>query len=191
LRLAMLAGFRSPKPRVAMFPVTVFVPDAQRYGPMRVFVDGVPSAKPFAGTANVEVPGGRHLLYVETTDHSYGSSARDLLATAGTAKLEMPLFAQRSIAGTVRAGGSPGARPADSSLEGIRVVLEPSGESAYTDANGRYVFARAPYAADSRILLDPSTVPAVFESPGAVDVAAVATDLVLEPNRKVERTTFH
>jgi hypothetical protein len=40
----MLAGFRAPKPRIATFPVTVFVPDAQRYGPLRVFVDGVPSS---------------------------------------------------------------------------------------------------------------------------------------------------
>jgi hypothetical protein len=189
LRLSMLAGFRAPKPRVATFPVTVFVPDAQRYGPLRVFVDGIPSAAPFAEGTKVQVPAGRHSLYVESADHGYGSSTRDVLS-AGAANIELPLFAQRSIAGTVRFGGSPGSIPAEASLEGIRVVLEPSGESSLTDANGHYVFARAPYDPNSTILLDPSTAPRGFESPGALPVGAGTTDVTLEPQRKVEHTTF-
>lgn len=189
LRLSMLAGFRAPKPRVATFPVTVFVPDAQRYGPLRVFVDGVPSGAPWGEGAKVQVPAGRHSLYVESTDHSYGSSTRDVLSGSAS-KVELPLFPQRSITGTVRFGGSPGSVAVDASLEGIRVVLEPSGESVTTDANGHYVFARAPYDPNSTILLDPSTVPSGFESPGALPVGAAATDVTLEPQRKVEHTTF-
>ena len=190
LRIAMLAGFHAPKPRVATFPVTVFVPDAQSYGPLRVFVDGVPSAKPFTQDTNVQVPAGHHSVYVESADHSYASSTRDVV-TNGAAKLEVPLFPQRSIEGTIRFGGSPGSIPAGASLEGIRVVLEPSGESVTTDANGHYVFARSPYAPNETILLDPSTVPSGFESPAAVPVGAEATDITLETQRKVERTTFH
>jgi hypothetical protein len=190
LRLAMLAGFRAPKPRVATFPVTVFVPDATQYGPLRVFVDGVPAAKPFADTTSLQVPGGRHSLYVESADHRYGSSTRDVLTSSAPANLNLPLLAQRSITGTIGFGGSSGSIPADASLEGIRVVLEPSGESAYTDANGHYVFARAPYAPESTILLDPSTVPSGFESPSALPIGAGVTDITLDPQRKVERTRF-
>jgi hypothetical protein len=172
-----------------MFPVTVFVPDAQRYGGLRVFVDGVPAPKPYADGASLQLPAGRHSVYVESADRTYGSATRDV-QSGGTAKLDLPLFPQRSIAGTVAFGGTTGSIPAGASLEGIRVVLEPSGESVTTNVNGGYVFARAPYAADATILLDPSTVPSGFESPAAVPIEAGATNVTLAPQRKVERTTF-
>ena len=201
LRIAILAGFRQPKPRVAQFPVTVFVPDAQNYGPLRVFVDGVPTAKPFAGSTNVMVPAGHHSLYVESADHGYGSSNVDVVTGASAAgpsvgpsvgaKVDVTLFPQRTIAGTVHFGGPSAGIPADASLQGIRVVLEPSGESATTDADGKFVFARAPYDPASTILLDPTTVPAGFETPDALPIAAGPTEVTLAPQRKVEHTSFH
>jgi hypothetical protein len=190
LRLSMLAGFRQPKPRVATFPVTVFVPDAKTYGPLRVFVDGVRATTPFAAGSAVMVPAGRHTFSVESADRGYGSPTLDVIAGSNTAKVDLALFPQRSIAGTVRFGGSQDAVPAETSLEGIRVVLEPSGESATTDANGHFVFARAPYDPASAILLDPTTVPPGFESPAALPIAAGSTDVTLAPQRKTEHTSF-
>jgi hypothetical protein len=58
LRLSMLAGFRQPKPRIATFPVTVFVPDATRYGALRVFVDGVRTPQPYAAGTPIMVAAG-------------------------------------------------------------------------------------------------------------------------------------
>jgi hypothetical protein len=194
LRIAVLAGFRAAKPRVATFPVTVFVPDPQHAGPLRVFVDGVPSAAPFTQTTSVMVPAGRHSVYVESADKNYGSPTLDV--TTGTApaaapKLDVTLFPQRSIAGAVHFGGSPDGVPAEASLQGIRVVLEPSGESATTDAAGNFVFARAPYDPASTILVDPTTVPAGFAAPDALAIAAGPALVTLAPLRKVEHTSFH
>ncbi|MGA2393129.1 MAG: hypothetical protein ABSH03_07260 [Candidatus Lustribacter sp.] len=194
LRIAVLAGFRQPKPRVATFPVTVFVPDPQQYGPLRVFVDGVPSAAPFTQSTSVMVPAGRHSVYVESADHGYGSPTLDVTAgsaPAGAPKLAVTLFPQRSIAGTVRFGGAADSIPAEASLQGIRVVLEPSGESATTDAAGNFVFARAPYDPASTILLDPTTVPSGFAAPDALPIAAGPATVTLAPLRKVEHTSFH
>lgn len=193
LRIALLAGFRQPKPRVATFPVTVFVPDAQRYGPLRVFVDGVPNATPFTQSTNVMLPAGRHSVYVESADKDYGSPTLDVTAgnaPAAAPKLAVTLFPQRSIAGTVRFGGSPDGVPAEASLQGIRVVLEPGGESATTDAAGKFVFARAPYDPASTILLDPTTVPSGFAAPDALPIGAGPVTVTLAPLRKVERTSF-
>ena len=193
LRIAVLAGFRQPKPRVATFAVTVFVPDPQQYGPLRVFVDGVPSAAPFTQTTNVMVPAGRHTVYVESADHDYGSPTLDVTAgtgPAGAPKLAVTLFPQCSIAGTVRFGGAPDGVPAEASLQGIRVVLEPSSESTTTDATGNFVFARAPYDPASTILLDPTTVPSGFAAPEALPIAAGPTTVTLAPLRKVEHTSF-
>ena len=185
----MLAGFRQPKPRVAQFPVTVFVPDATHFGPLRVFVDGVRAPQPFSG-APIMVPAGKHSVYVETADRGYASATREIVAGTAT-KVNLALFPQRSIAGNVRFGGPADAVPADASLQGIRVVLEPSGESATTDADGHFVFARAPYDPNSTILLDPSTVTSGFSAPEAQPADAAAVDILLQPNRKVEHTSFH
>jgi hypothetical protein len=186
--------FHAPQPRVATFPVTVFVPDSQQFGRLRVFVDGVPSATPYADDMHVMVPAGKHSVFVESADQGYESSTVDVVAGTGpapAAKVELPLFPQRSITGTVRFGGPADGVPADLTLEGIRVVLEPSGEAATTDASGHFVFARAPYDPASTILLDPSSVPAGFQSPAAVPIGATTTDIILAPVRKVEHTTFH
>ncbi|HEV8020353.1 MAG TPA: hypothetical protein VGP41_03755 [Candidatus Lustribacter sp.] len=193
LRFSILAGFHAPKPRVATFPVTVFVPDAQHFGRLRVFVDGVPSATPYADDMHVMVPAGKHSVFVESADQSYGSSTVDVVAgtAPATAKVELPLFPQRSITGTVRFGGAADSVPAGLSLEGIRVVLEPSGEAATTDADGHFVFARGPYDPASTLLLDPSSVPGGFQSPAAMPIGATTTDIILAPLRKVEHTTFH
>lgn len=194
LRIALLAGFRQAKPRVATFPVTVFVPDPQRIGSLRVFVDGVPAAAPFTQTTSVMVPAGRHSVYVESADKNYGSPTLDVTAGAAPAaapKLAVTLYPQRSIAGTVHFGGSPDGVPAEASLQGIRVVLEPSGESATTDASGNFVFARAPYDPASTILLDPTTVPSGFSAPDALPLAAGPAVVTLAPLRKVEHTSFH
>ena len=190
LRLSMLAGFRQPKPRVATFPVTVFVPDATHYGPLRVFVDGVRAAMPYADDTPVMIPAGRHTLYVESADRDYASPMRDVLAGRAS-KVDLTLFPQRQVAGNVRFGASPDAVPAEASLEGIRVVLEPSGESATTDASGHFIFARAPYDPASTILLDPASVPSGFDSPGALPIGAGPSDVTLAPVRKTEHTSFH
>jgi len=189
LRLSVLAGFRQAKPRVAMFPVTLFVPDAQRYGKLRVFVDGAPAPAPYADGAKVMVAAGRHTVYVESADQSVASPTRDVIA-GGAAKVDLPLFPQRAIGGTVRFGGSADSIPADASLEGIRVVLEPSGESATTDVNGRFMFARAPYDPNSTILLDPASVPNGFVAPDAQPVAAGETAVTLDPARRTERASL-
>jgi hypothetical protein len=171
----------------------VFVPDAQHFGRLRVFVDGVPSATPYADDMHVMVPAGKHSVFVESADQSYGSSTVDVVAgtAPATAKVELPLFPQRSITGTVRFGGAADSVPAGLSLEGIRVVLEPSGEAATTDADGHFVFARGPYDPASTLLLDPSSVPGGFQSPAAMPIGATTTDIILAPLRKVEHTTFH
>ena len=140
------------------------------------------------------MPAGKHSVFVESADQSYASSTVDVVAgstPAAEAKVELPLFPQRSIAGKVRFGGTEDSIPAGLSLEGIRVVLEPSGESATTDAGGHFAFARAPYDPASTILLDPSSVPAGFLSPAAMPIGATTTDIILAPLRKVEHTTFH
>jgi hypothetical protein len=191
LRLSMLAGFRQPKPRIAMFPVTVFVPDATRYGALRVFVDGVRTPAPYAAGTPIMVAPGRHTVYAESADRSYASTTCNVVATGTSAKVNLTMFPQRSIAGTIVFGGSVDALPPGASLEGIRVVLEPSGESVATDVNGRFVFARAPYDPASTILLDPASVPHGFESPGSLAIADGSTDVTLAPQRKTEHTTFH
>jgi hypothetical protein len=190
LRLSVLAGFRQPKPRVAQFPVTVFVPDATHFGPLRVFVDGVCAAKPLAAGTPIMVPAGKHTVYVESGDHNYASPARDVVA-GDVAKLDLTLFPQHTIAGQVSFGGPAAAVPAGASLQGIRVVLEPGGESTTTDADGRFIFARAPYAPNSSILLDPSTVTSGFSAPGAQPAEGGSAEILLEPRRKVEHTSFN
>jgi hypothetical protein len=184
LRIAMLAGFRASKPRVATFPVTVFVPDAQRYGKLRVFVDGAPA--PFVPGANVMLPAGRHTLFVETADRDYRSSPLDVIA-GRSAKVDAALVAQRAVDGAVRLGNASGA---DASLEGIRVVIEPSGESATTDASGRFAFPRGPYDPGSTLLLDPATLPAGYDTPAALPIASERLVLTLAPRRAIEHTTF-
>ena len=188
LRISMLAGIRAPKPRVAMFPVSVFVPDATHYGPLKVFVDGAPVATPFAAGGQVNVPAGHHTLYVESADRAYASLPQDVVA-ASPAKVSMTLFPQRAIAGRISFGGSPDAVPAGASLDGIRVVLEPSGESATTDADGRFVFARGAYDPASTILLDPATLPAGYLAPPATPIAPGDTVLALPPARAIERVS--
>jgi hypothetical protein len=190
LRVSLLAGFRQPKPRIATFPVTVFVPDATHYGPLRVFVDGVCAPKALVSGAPIMVPAGHHTVSVESADRDYASPTRDVLA-GGPAKVDLTLLPQRSIAGTVRFGGPPDGVPAGASLEGIRIVLEPSGESATTDINGHFVFARAPYDPNSTILLDPATVTPGFAAPAALPIGDGPADVALEPGRKVEHTSFH
>jgi len=192
LRLSILAGIRAPRPRVAMFPVTVFVPDATHYGPLKLFIDGAPAAAPIADGARVAMPAGRHSLYVVSGDDAYASLAQDVTAGAGASAgaVKLALFAQRTIAGTIRFGGSDGATPAEATLSGIRVVLEPSGQSAVTDAEGRFAFARAPYDPNSTLLIDPASVDGPFEIPLALPIAAGPLDFVLSPARGIERTTF-
>jgi hypothetical protein len=190
VRLALLAGFRQARPRVAMFPVAVFVPDATRYGPLTLFVDGTRVTAPFAAGGRVDVPAGRHTLYVESADHAYGSLPADVVANAA-ATVALPLLPQRSIHGAVRFGGPPDAVPPGESLQGIRVVLEPSGESVSTDAEGRFVFARGPYDPDATLLLDPASVPAGFLAPDAVSAAAGEIGVTLEPARRIEQVSIH
>jgi len=192
LRLAILAGIRAPRPHVTMFPVTVFVPDATHYGPLKLFIDGAPAAAPFTDGTHVAVAAGRHSLYVVSTDDAYASLAQDVTAGTGASAgaVNLALFAQRTIAGTIRFGGSDGATPAEATLSGIRVVLEPSGESAVSDAEGRFAFARAPYDPNSTLLLDPASVNGTFEIPTARPIGAGPADIVLIPARAVERTAF-
>jgi hypothetical protein len=155
-----------------------------------VFVDGVRTPQPYAAGTPIMVAAGRHTVYAESADRSYASTTCDVVATGTAAKVALTMFPQRSIAGTIAFGGATDAIPPGASLEGIRVVLEPTGESATTDVNGHYVFARAPYDPASTILLDPATVPHGFESPAALPIADGSTDVVLAPQRKVEHTTF-
>jgi hypothetical protein len=136
------------------------------------------------------VTAGAHTVYAESADHSYASFARDLVA-GSVSKVDLTLFPQRSIAGTVRFGGSADSIPVDASLEGIRIVLEPSGESATTDVNGHFAFARAPYDPASTILLDPASVPNGYDSSGTLPLADGATEVTLAPKVKLERVSFH
>ncbi len=189
LRLSLLAGFRAARPRVAMFPVAVFVPDAARYGPLQLFVDGARVTTPFAAGSPVSVPAGRHTLYVESADRAYGSLPADVVA-GPPATVALTLFPQRSIAGRVRFGGPQGAIPEGASLQGIRVVLEPSGESAASDADGRFVFPRAPYDPASSILLDPASVPGGFIAPAALPIDAGESTVTLMPARRIEQVSI-
>jgi hypothetical protein len=190
LRLSMLAGFRQARPRVPTFPVSVYVPNATQYGRVRLFVDGAPLATPFVTGAHVDVPAGRHTLYAESADRAYASPPQDFIASS-TATVDLMLFPQRTIEGTVSFGGAPSAAPQGISLAGIRVVLEPSGESIATDENGHFVFPRGAYDPASTILLDPDSVPNAFVAPGAVPIAAGSTNVTLAPARKVENASFH
>lgn len=189
LRLSLLAGIRAPKPRVATFPYAVFVPDATHYGPLKLFIDGAPLAAPFAPGSPVQIPAGRHTLYVESADRAYASVPQDVLATS-PAKVAVTLFPQRAIAGRIAFGGSPDAVPPGASLEGIRVVLEPSGESVTTGADGRFVFARGAYDPASTIMLDPASLPAGYLAPPAAPIAPGDTDLALPPARTIERVSI-
>jgi hypothetical protein len=191
LKLSLLAGFRAPHPRVATFPITVFVPDASHYGPLQLFIDGARVTMPLGPQAHVDVPAGRHTVYVESADQAYGSLPQDVVVAAnGAAPVALPLFPQRTIAGHIRFGGPADAIPQGESLEGIRVVLEPSGESAMTDADGRYVFPRAPHDPASTILLDPASVPGGFVAPGALPIDAGDTDATLTPARSIEQVSI-
>ena len=193
LRLSVLAGIRAPRPRVAMFPVTLFVPEATRYGPLKLFIDGAPATAPFDGDANVNIAAGRHSLYVVSADNAYASLAQDVLAnaaTSGAGTVTFPLFPQRTIVGRIRFGGPAEATPAEATLSGIRIVLEPSGQSTTTDAQGRFEFARAPYDPNSTLLIDPASLTAGFVSPVAMPVGVGPLDIPLLPERGIERTTF-
>ncbi len=190
IKLSLLAGFRAPQPRVATFPISVFVPDASHYGPLQLFIDGARVTTPFGAGAHVNVPAGRHTLYVQTADRAYGSLPADVVAASSAPAVALPLFPQRTIAGTVRFGGSPDAIPEGETIQAIRVVLEPSGESAMTGPDGRFVFPRAPYDPASTILLDPASVPGGFLAPGALPVAAADTDVTLVPARRVEQVSI-
>jgi hypothetical protein len=190
LRLAVLAGFSPPRPHVPTFPVSVYVPNATHYGPLLLFVDGTKQAAPYADGAHVNLTAGRHTLFAESADRAYASPTQDVVTNA-PAKVDLTLLPQRSIDGTVRYGGSPDAIPQNISLAGIRVVLEPSGESATTDEDGHFVFPRAPYDPSSTILLDPDSVPKAFVAPDAVPIAAGTTGITLAPARKVENASFH
>jgi hypothetical protein len=191
LKLALLAGFRAPRPRVATFPLTVFVPDAAHYGPLQLFIDGARVTLPVGPQAHVQLPAGRHTVYVESADQAYGSLPADVVvAGSGAAPVALPLLPQREIAGHVRFGGPADAVPMGESLQGIRVVLEPSGESAMTDADGHYVFPRAPYDPASTILLDPASVPGGFAAPPALPLGAGDTDVTLTPQRSVEQVSI-
>lgn len=189
LRLSMLAGIRAPRPRVATFPVAVFVPDATHYGPLKLFVDGAPVTTPFAPGGHVDIPAGRHTMYVESADRAYASEPQEILATSPS-KVALTLFPQRSVAGRISFGGSPDAVPPGASLEGIRVVLEPSGLSVTTDADGRFVFARAAYDPASTIMLDPASIPNGFLTPPALPLAPGDATLVLPPARTIERVSL-
>ena len=191
LKLSLLAGFRAPHPRVATFPLTVFVPDAAHYGPLQLFIDGARVTLPIGPQAHIDVPAGRHTVFVESADQAYGSLSQEVVVAGnGAAPVALPLLPQRTIAGHIRFGGPPDAVPPGESPGGIRVVLEPSGESATTDADGRYVFPRAPYDPASTILLDPASVPAGFLAPGALPVAGGDTDLTLTPARTIEQVSI-
>jgi hypothetical protein len=190
LRISLLAGIRAPKPRVATFPYTIFVPDATHYGPLKLFIDGAPVPATLAAGARVEVPAGHHTLYVESADRAFASLQRDVVATS-PANVALPLFPQRTITGRISFGGSPDAVPPGASLEGIRVVLEPSGESVTTNAEGRFVFARGAYDPASTILLDPATLPNSFLTVAAQPVAAGEIELALPPARTIERVSVH
>lgn len=188
LRIALLAGFRQAKPHVTTYPVTVDVADAAQYGPLRVFVDGVRDPQPYDAATPLRIAAGRHTISAESSDQHYASNASDVLVGPGQTAREpvrLALLPQRAVSGTVSVGGTDG-----TSLEGIRVVLEPSGESATTDAAGHFAFARAPYASESTLLLDPATVPSAFACPGSIAVGTGPVTVALEPARKVERTTF-
>lgn len=193
LKLSLLAGFRAPHPRTATFPVTIFIPDASHYGPLQLFIDGARATLPLGPQAHVQMPAGRHTVYVESTDQAYGSlPAEVVVGTNGAPSppVALALFPQRTIAGYVRFGGPADAVPQGVSLEGIRVVLEPSGESATTDAGGHFVFPRAPYDPASTILLDPAGVPGGFTAPAALPLAAGETGVILVPARSIEQVSI-
>ena len=145
---------------------------------------------PYADGAQVRIPAGWHTVYVQSSDHAFGSLPHEFSAS-GPTTIDLALWPQRAIAGSVRFGGSPDGVPSDASLEAIRVVLEPGGESVTTDAGGHFVFPLAPYDPASTILLDPASVPPAFVAPSAQPVADGDTIVTLAPVRRTERAVFH
>jgi len=188
LRLSMIAGFRQPQPHVTTYPVAIVVPDAARYGPLQLYVDGARNAAPYAPGMQVRIPTGWHTVLVQSTDRAYASAPQSF-TSSGPTTVDLVVWPQRTIAGDIRFGGPPDAVPPGSSLEGMRVVLEPSGQSATTDAGGHFVFPLGPYDPSSTILLDPDGLPHGFRAPGAVAISD-PTAITLEPERATERKSF-
>ena len=192
LRLALVAGFRNRAPRVATFPLALTVAPYAGSAPLRLFVDGRPSNVAIRnGLAQLSLTAGTHDVYVATTDGALGSPQREVVAGTDRA-LAVVLIPQRTIHGRVRFAAAAGEIPVDASLQGIRVVLTSTGAVAACDADGVFVFPRAPYDAASTVIVDADTLPRGFTGPAPLAIPATDDDIniAITPQRAVERTTF-
>lgn len=191
IRLSIVAGIRGRRPRVVTYPLAVSIVTPSRSAPLRLFVDGAAVSAPRDGRATVALTAGRHDIYAVTTDGAYGSPEREVVAGEDHT-VALTLIPQRIVYGRVRFAASTGLVPAGVTLQDVRVVLEPRGTSVVCDADGVFVFPRAPYDGASTVLIDPTTIPAGFAIPAPVAIdAADELDLPLMPQRHVERTVFH
>jgi hypothetical protein len=190
LRLSIVAGVRKRRPHVVTYPLAIAIAAPAGSAPLRLFVDGAAVSAPHDGRANVALTDGRHDVYAVTSDGAFGSPEREVVAGVDHA-LALTLIPQRIVYGRVRFAASAGEAPGGTRLQDVHVVLEPSGASVVCDADGNFVFPRAPYDPASVVLVDPATIPAGFAIPGPVAIdAASVLDLPLSPSRGVERTNF-
>jgi hypothetical protein len=190
VRLSLIAGFRARVPRVTTFPLELAIDSAPIGAPLRLFVDGALRETLRDGRATIALTAGTHDVFVASADGTFGSPQRQVLAGVDRA-VTLSLVQQRSIVGRVRFAAAPGEIPAGLSLQGVRLVLDPTGTSVTADPEGGFVFPRAPYPTEARVLVDPATLPAGFAQPAAAAVVfGDEVGIALAPLRAVERARF-
>ena len=190
IRLSIVAGFRNRKVRTPTFPLAITLDRAQATAPLRLFIDGAAVGLLRDGRAKADITAGSHDVYVATTDGAFGSPQREIVAGVDR-NVTVTLVPQLSLRGRVRFAARAGQVSTEVSLQGVHVILVPSGAHAVCDADGVFIFPRAPYDPQSQVLVDPSTVPPGFvaPAPSAMDASA-ELDIPLDPARGVERQIF-
>jgi len=187
LALAMNVPRAQPRgPRTIVATVHVDAGDAA-VPPLQLLVDGTPVRTAASTTLLADVVPGTHTYAIESVDGTVGSPQKTLaLDAAGS--LTLPLWRERVVSGRVRVA-DPGSVPADVSLSGIVVTIEPGDASAVTDADGRFFFGRQPFPADARIAVDPDTLPTELRAADAVPLPDGAVDIAL-PGQTIETENF-
>lgn len=190
VRFSIVAGFSNRAPHSVTFPLAIAVNGPTDAAPLRLFIDGRLTNALRGGRGSIALPAGTHDVYVATTDGAYGSTQRQILAGVDRT-ISIDLIPQRTIHGRVRFAVAAGQVPVTGTLDGVRIVLAPSGLSVVCDADGVFVFPRAPYDPQTTLLLDPDTLPRGFLQPDPIAIdAADDLDVALASARRTERQIF-
>ena len=158
-------------------------------GRLRLFVDGVPSPLVAAPVAHVAVTRGAHVFAVETDDGTRGSPDVGARIDAPGDGATLALWPLRSVRGRVVVSDRA-LWPADASLAGILISLDPGGDSVEAATDGTFVFPKLPLAPGATIGVDASSLPRALHAPDRQPLPDGDVTLVLGPGLRIERQTF-